>query len=71
MNAEQERYFTNNELSACAWREVRQRKRVYRRLADEGKMDKTTAALEIAMMTQIAVHFDQLTNPQLFTEENK
>lgn len=49
--------FTAIELAACAEREVKQRKRVYTRLVQQGKMMRDEAEREIAMMKAIAAHF--------------
>jgi hypothetical protein len=46
--------FTNTELAECAEREAKQRRRVYQRLVDNGKLTEGFAARQIAMMDQIA-----------------
>ena len=45
--------FTNDELAACAAREVRQRRRVYPRLVARGRMTPSDRDREIAMMRAI------------------
>jgi hypothetical protein len=57
--------FPDEELAACARRELAQRKRVYPRLVSKGKMDQGTAELEIAMMKQNAEYFENKTQPKL------
>lgn len=57
--------YTDSELAKCARRELAQRKRVYRRLVSEQKMDGKTADQEIAMMKQIAEHFENRAQPKL------
>jgi hypothetical protein len=52
-------------LAACARREVRYRKRVYRHRVAEGRMTQEQAEEEIACMEAIFEHFDCLANPKL------
>ncbi len=46
--------FTYAEMAEAARREVGQRKRVYERLVGNGKMSKTFADRQVAIMEQIA-----------------
>jgi hypothetical protein len=46
--------YTATELAECAAREVKQRRRVYPRLIDQGKMTQSMADRQIAMMEEIA-----------------
>ena len=57
--------FSYDELAACAKREVTQRKRVYLRLVDAGKMKPEKAAREIDLMVAIADYFAELSEPKL------
>lgn len=57
--------FTLVELAACARRELKQRRRVYRRLVEDGKMEEAEAEYEIELMSAIAEYFDELSNPPL------
>jgi hypothetical protein len=58
--------YTASALRDCARRELTQRRRVYRRLVSEGKMEQADATHEIAMMQVIADYFDSIKNPRLF-----
>jgi hypothetical protein len=57
--------FSDVELANCARRELAQRRRVYRRLLSNQRMDQKTANTEIAMMEQIAEYFENKTQPKL------
>jgi hypothetical protein len=57
-------FFTAREKAKCAWREVRFRKRVYPGMAADGRMAKDTAALQIAMMEEIARDYDALADAE-------
>jgi hypothetical protein len=46
--------FTNEELAACAEREVKQRRRAYPRWVEDGRMSQTFADQQIALMEWIA-----------------
>ena len=46
--------YTNKEKAACAEREVTQRKRVYGRWVETGKMKQEFADYQIAVMSEIA-----------------
>lgn len=46
--------FTAEQLAACAEREVKQRRRVYPRWVEDGRMTQAFANEQIAMMEQIA-----------------
>lgn len=46
--------FTVDQLASCAEREVKQRRRVYPRRVEDGKMTQEFANEQIAMMEQIA-----------------
>jgi hypothetical protein len=50
--------FTDDDLAACAQRELRQRRKVYPRLVRHGTMSGAAAEREIAMMEAIARHFE-------------
>jgi hypothetical protein len=52
--------FSNLEKHREAMREVEQRKRVYNRLIDEGKMRKQDADRKIAIMEEIADEYKEL-----------
>ena len=58
--------FTINELIACARRELGQRRRVYRRLVEAGKMDPADAKREIALMEAIRDNLENQQTPKLF-----
>jgi hypothetical protein len=58
--------YSIDELCACVRREISQRKRVYRRLVAEGKLDADTAAREIAMMEAIRDNLESQQQPRLF-----
>lgn len=49
--------FTDAEKAACAKREVAQRKRVYPRLVEKGSLTGSRAAIEIALMEEIAAEY--------------
>lgn len=46
--------FTNADLAECAEREAKQRRRVYVRLVENGKLTQRFADRQIAMMDRIA-----------------
>jgi hypothetical protein len=46
--------FTNEQLAACAEREVNQRRRVYPRFVEDGRMSQSFADQQIALMEWIA-----------------
>jgi hypothetical protein len=46
--------FTNEQLAACAEREVKQRRRVYPRWVEDGRMSQAFADEQIALMEWIA-----------------
>jgi hypothetical protein len=52
--------FTASELVECARREVTQRRRVYPRLVENGRMTQEKADRETAMMVAIAELLEQL-----------
>lgn len=52
--------YTNEQLARCAHREVSLRKAVYPRQVYKGNMSQAKADAEIAMMQQIAAHFETL-----------
>jgi hypothetical protein len=58
--------FSIDELCACARREVAQRKRVYPRLVQAGKMSQEEAAAQIAMMNAITDLLESQQQPKLF-----
>jgi hypothetical protein len=57
--------FSANELAECARRELIQRRRVYTRLVDDGKVSQSEADREIGLMRAIAEHFEGFKNPRL------
>lgn len=57
--------FSYEDLAACAKREVVQRRRVYLRLVDQGKMKPEKAAREIELMQAIGEYFEGLREPGL------
>lgn len=57
--------FTLVDLAVCARRELKLRRRVYRRLVDNGEMEQAEADREIELMGAIAEYFEDLTNPPL------
>ena len=51
---------TNADLSACAEREAKMRRRVYPRWVADGRMTQAKAVAETAMMDHMAGHFRAL-----------
>lgn len=49
---------TARDKANCAWREFRQRQRVYQRLVDQGRMTPQLAAKELRLMEAIARDYD-------------
>jgi hypothetical protein len=60
-----ENRFSFDQLATEAKREVAQRKSVYRRLVDDGRMSRETADRKIALMQAIADFLEQQTQPKL------
>ena len=58
--------FSIDDLVACARRELGHRKRVYRRLVAEGRMEQEDAEREIAMMGAIRENLEAQQQPRLF-----
>ena len=56
--------YTFTQLHACAAREVRQRKHVYPRLIEGGKMTQKFADDQTAQMQAIADHFEELSKTE-------
>jgi hypothetical protein len=54
------------ELIGCVRREIEERRRVYRRLVAELKMDAETAQREIGMMEAVRDKLEELEHPRLF-----
>lgn len=52
--------FTNGEKRVAAEREVKQRRRVYSRMVSEGRMKKSDADRETAIMEEIAEDYAKL-----------
>lgn len=59
------RRHSDEELAACAFRELAYRRRVYRRLVLEDKMSQTEADHEISMMKEILEILEEKTQPKL------
>lgn len=51
---------TAKEKADCAWREFRQRSRVYSCLVENGKMTRQFADKELRLMEEIAKDYDKL-----------
>lgn len=58
--------FSVDELVMCARRELVQRRRVYPRLIEKGKMSQLNADREIAMMAEIKEILESMQKPKLF-----
>ena len=58
--------FTITELTACARRELAQRKKFYPRLICDGSISQPDADREIAMMRAITEFFEDMKEPKLF-----
>lgn len=56
--------FTNEQLAACAEREVKQRRRVYPRWVDDRRMTQAFANEQIGMMEQIASDYRAKANAE-------
>jgi hypothetical protein len=56
--------FTDADKRACALRELKMRRRVYKRWVAEGRMSEAEAEREIALMQAIA---DDYADPNLFS----
>lgn len=47
------------EKADCAWRELKQRQRVYQRLVEQGRMTRQLADRELRLMEEIARDYDK------------
>lgn len=63
--------FTAADKLRCAERELRQRRRVYPRLIQSGRMTEAEAARETACMEAIAADYREQATPALFPEVSR